>query len=281
MKIGICLISYNRKAFTERAIESILLSNPDNLSVVIVDNNSTDGTQEMLLRYHTEKDIIKQVVYNDKNENSGYAINQAFEILSKDCDVMGSMPNDFVVTPGWDRNIKACIEESGFDYVIGAIRHEPKNINKTTPSGNGHYIDSRIPRACVFLKTEHWLNGFKMPTSPWCEERKFHDILKPLKGATLASPGLRAQKCEYTNPDYIEYYNKTFGDRGLSNELARRRKLEEQGLWGNKSFNWEEFLEKYYPNQKVDVEIEDIDDIDEIEDIEDVKDDPIKGYFYE
>ena len=271
MKIGISLVTYNRKLFSEQCIKSILWSNPEDVSMVIIDNHSSDGTQDMLSKVQEENDdIIKPIVYNSENKQAGYAINQGWEILSEHCDVVGSVANDMFVEPGWDRNIRACMEELNIDYIISLVRPRKEKLKKITLSGEGHYVKTVELAACTFLRSEHFLKGFRWSIVSWGKGRigampEFNQMLRrgtgkhgPLVGATLAAPGFIARHCEYTNPDYIEYYDKTFGERVMLTELARRRKLESEGnassisLEYKHSLNWDGFLSKYYP-EKIEV----------------------------
>ena len=267
IKIGVGIITYNRKLFAEQCIKSILWSNPKDVTIVIIDNQSTDGTQDMLAEYQAENDIIKQIIYNPENKHAGYASNQSLEILSECCDVVGSIANDVFAEPGWDKNMRACFEELKTGYMISLVRPAKEKHKEITTSGKGHYIKTQEMAACTFLRSEHFLKGFKWSIVPWGKGRigpmpEFHQRLKrgfkgqdSLRGATLATPGFIVRRCEYTNPEFIEYYNKTFSERTMLTELARRRKLEAEGNASLISFeyryslNWEEFLKKYYPEK--------------------------------
>ncbi|HUV82731.1 MAG TPA: glycosyltransferase family A protein [archaeon] len=268
MNIGLVIMAYNRKLFTEQCIKSVLWSKPKDVSVVIIDDNSTDGTQEMLAEYQNET-IIKQIIKNDKGRhNTGYIVNKGWQILSEYCDVLGAMANDMFVEPGWDRNIVACMEELNLDYIIGIVRPQKEKLKKVTPSGAGNYITPCELGASTLIQTKYFLKGFRYPEHPLGKGNigpmpGFLQKLKrgiaghdPLKGATLASPGFLARQPEYNNPEYIEYYNEIFGVRTMVAELARRRELEANGNASKISFeyahslNWEGFLGKYYPEKK-------------------------------
>lgn len=47
-KVSVAILSYNQKAFLEECIQSVLIQDYPNLEIVIGDDASTDGTQEML-----------------------------------------------------------------------------------------------------------------------------------------------------------------------------------------------------------------------------------------
>lgn len=49
--VSVAIITYNQKAFLKECIESILTQEYENIEIVVADDNSTDGTQEMLAEY--------------------------------------------------------------------------------------------------------------------------------------------------------------------------------------------------------------------------------------
>ncbi len=55
--ISVIIPAYNRKSFIEEAIRSVKSQNYKNLEVLVVDDGSTDGTYEILKKYHAEGSI--------------------------------------------------------------------------------------------------------------------------------------------------------------------------------------------------------------------------------
>ena len=47
-KLLVCIVSYQRKSFTQGTIESIYKLKPKNTQIIVCDNGSTDGTREWL-----------------------------------------------------------------------------------------------------------------------------------------------------------------------------------------------------------------------------------------
>ena len=52
--VSIAIITYNQKEFLKECIESILIQDYKNIEIVVADDGSSDGTQEMLLNYEQE-----------------------------------------------------------------------------------------------------------------------------------------------------------------------------------------------------------------------------------
>ena len=71
-KVSIIIVSYNVLSYLSHAIESILKSDYNNFEIIVVDNNSYDGTTNHL----EEKYKMIHVISNDTNIGFGKAINQ-------------------------------------------------------------------------------------------------------------------------------------------------------------------------------------------------------------
>lgn len=77
--VSVAIITYNQKEYLKECIESVLAQDYKNLEIVVADDCSTDGTQEMLKEYvkkYPDKFVLK---LSDKNQgitgNSTNAIN--------------------------------------------------------------------------------------------------------------------------------------------------------------------------------------------------------------
>lgn len=67
-KVSVVLPTYNQKQFVREAIESILIQNYPNLEIIIGDDGSTDGTQEILLKYKEKYPDLFKLILSTKNE---------------------------------------------------------------------------------------------------------------------------------------------------------------------------------------------------------------------
>ncbi|CAH0334858.1 hypothetical protein FVB9288_00466 [Flavobacterium sp. CECT 9288] len=52
--VSIAIVTYNQKEYLKECIESILKQDYENKEIIVADDGSTDGTQEMLLKYEQE-----------------------------------------------------------------------------------------------------------------------------------------------------------------------------------------------------------------------------------
>ena len=66
--VSVLMVTYNQKHFIKEAIESILIQDYDNFEMVISDDGSNDGTQEILREYKTKYPNKFILVLADKNQ---------------------------------------------------------------------------------------------------------------------------------------------------------------------------------------------------------------------
>jgi len=67
-KVSVFVLTYNQKAFVQEAVESILMQQYPNLEIVIGDDGSTDGTQEILLQYQKKHPSLFKLILSESNE---------------------------------------------------------------------------------------------------------------------------------------------------------------------------------------------------------------------
>ena len=71
-KVSIIIVSYNVRSYVSHAIDSILKSDYNNFEIIVVDNNSYDGTCDHLKKKYKTINVIS----NDTNRGFGKAVNQ-------------------------------------------------------------------------------------------------------------------------------------------------------------------------------------------------------------
>ncbi len=67
-KVSVAIPSYNQKDFLRECLESVLAQDYQNLEIVVSDDGSTDGTQEMLKEYDKKYPGLFKLVLNEKNQ---------------------------------------------------------------------------------------------------------------------------------------------------------------------------------------------------------------------
>jgi len=67
MKISIFITSYNQKNYLKEAIESALAQTLPPCQIIIVDDNSSDGSQELIGSFHSKYPHLIQPIYHRRN----------------------------------------------------------------------------------------------------------------------------------------------------------------------------------------------------------------------
>ncbi len=125
MTIDLIFISYNRLAYTKLALASLLADPTEEFSLTIWDNGSTDGTKDYLSSVEDPRIVRK--VFLLENVGLRGAVNDLFSKSS--ADLVGIIPNDFLVTPGWTRplaQVHADVPEFG---MIGCWHFFPDDFD--------------------------------------------------------------------------------------------------------------------------------------------------------
>tara|TARA_B110000263_G_C15311864_1_gene513939 strand:- start:764 stop:2824 length:2061 start_codon:yes stop_codon:yes gene_type:complete len=80
-KVSIIIISYNVRSYLAHAIDAIMQSEYKELEIIVVDNNSYDGTCEYL-KEHYNHVLSLNIISNEENIGFGKAVNQAAKIAT-------------------------------------------------------------------------------------------------------------------------------------------------------------------------------------------------------
>ena len=141
-KTSIIILTYNNIIYNQICVDSIRKYTKENTyEIVVVDNNSTDGTREWLKE---QKDIM--LILNDENVGFPKGCNIGIVNSQKENDIL-LLNNDTVVTPRWLDNLKACVYS---DDKIGGVASITNNCSNYQ-SVSVPYIDIQdmIPFADV------------------------------------------------------------------------------------------------------------------------------------
>ncbi len=112
VKTSIIILTYNNLNYTKACLKSILKYTPkDTYEIIVVDNNSSDGTKEWLKK---QKNI--KTIFNKCNLGFPKGCNQALAIAEAQNDIL-FLNNDTIVTDSWLENLKKCLYS---DEKIGA-----------------------------------------------------------------------------------------------------------------------------------------------------------------
>jgi GT2 family glycosyltransferase len=121
-KYSITFACYNALDYTKKCIDSLLKSNTPLKRVAIVDNCSTDGTQEYLQSLD-----LGAVIINKTNLGCGVAWNQGALAIQSEWTVV--MNNDIIVSENWIDDLIKEAEKNNVKIISPAIIDGPLNYS--------------------------------------------------------------------------------------------------------------------------------------------------------
>lgn len=110
--VSVTIVTYNSGRFIKRCLESVLAQKYPHKEIIVVDNNSTDGTLDILEQFEDRCRII----YN--TENVGFAAAQNQAIAQAKGDWVLTLNPDVLLLPGF---IQALVDAGNIEPRIGSV----------------------------------------------------------------------------------------------------------------------------------------------------------------
>jgi glycosyltransferase involved in cell wall biosynthesis len=146
------MITYNRLDLTKQAVQSYLETVTGPWSLIVVDNNSTDGTREWLM--DEAPDEIQAMLLDD-NMYPGYATNRGWEQAPPGTVLLHRADNDWKFLDGWENHVRMMFTAHPQLGQLGMRTGEQELHNLRNVGGN-----------CVITKTI-WDEGLRYDERPW------------------------------------------------------------------------------------------------------------------
>lgn len=239
----ICLITYNRLDYTKKTLRYLWRTMTEPYYLIVVDNNSTDGTQKYLSSL-VERGKVDQVIFNEENYYPGKACNIGWSEALENFNTryLMRLDNDMELREGWYdaamSYFKAIPElgQLGLDHE--AIEHPKAPLRELEI--NGKVINpwpGCVGGPCIIRKSI-WNEGIRWPEERWDdgrnsqlqEDSRFSKKIQDL-GYLVGhmTENLSRTFANETNwADYPEYYKKTMFDRGYSDRLKKAGLIDEE-----------------------------------------------------
>lgn len=113
--VAVVVPVFNQIAYTRQCLAGLLASDAAQSSLIVVDNGSTDGTEE----YVRSLPVVR-VIRNAQNRGVACAWNQGIDVAAASWVVI--LNNDTVLPPGWLRGLLTAALEHGYDVVSPSLR---------------------------------------------------------------------------------------------------------------------------------------------------------------
>ena len=117
MKFSVIIATYNRAAELVKTLESLAMLEPAGpWDVIVVDNNSTDNTREVVLQQVDSFPVTLRYIFENEQGRSA-ALNAG--IRAAQGEILAITDDDVRVDPKWLRNASQALERLGCDYLGG------------------------------------------------------------------------------------------------------------------------------------------------------------------
>ncbi len=128
--LSVIVVSYNTKSILKACLASLYQYTPINLEVIVVDNNSTDGSPEMVKKYFPEVRLL----INKENKGFGGANNQGVKIAKANHLLL--LNSDTLI---FDDSIIRTLTFAQHQEGLGAISCQLLNKDKTIQPSGGFF----------------------------------------------------------------------------------------------------------------------------------------------
>jgi len=169
IKIDIIIVTYNSRKWISNCLKSISKSNypKERISVVIVDNSSSDGTCEVLDNYNSPFGSFK-LIRNEKNLGFGKANNIGAKHAISEC--LFFLNPDTEIHEDAIRELMFCFENDGEDIALWELRQfpyeHPKYYNPVTLETSWSSAAACMVRKSAFTE----IGGFDENIFMYCED---------------------------------------------------------------------------------------------------------------
>lgn len=162
--VSIVFTSYNHKEYLKQALESLVNQTYPNLEIIIIDDCSTDGSQEILKEYaHYPNIILKLQTQNSgsyvKASNFGASLAKGAYILFAQCDDFAEADQIEVLLGAFERNPSAgvvfsksnLIDENGITFADDLSGRERRFKTAVKENGliSGNKMKEFLSFSCV------------------------------------------------------------------------------------------------------------------------------------
>lgn len=220
--VAVFSLTYDRLEYTKECFETLHKTAGYKFDHFVVDNGSTDGTQDWL----KDNDMFKKVILNEENKGISIASNQALKEIGDKYDVIMKVDNDaYFKTNGW---LKKMVEiHDSFPMIalscyIEGLRDNPggsPRVSYITMQDELVGVTNHLGGICHFVDSRGY-DGFE-----WNEKSFLHGVQDLELSAYL---NLKGYLMGYLENFMCEHKDGTDGQHKKYSDYFERRKLEKR-----------------------------------------------------
>ena len=130
-RVSVIIVNYNGKALLEKCLESLSKVNYENFEIIVVDNNSTDGSIELVTKNYPSIILLKL------NSNKGFAEPNNIGAKIANGKYLLFLNNDTIVTPNFISEMVQVIENDKKIAICQSLLLKPDE----SVDSSGDFID--------------------------------------------------------------------------------------------------------------------------------------------
>ena len=151
--VSICVVNHNYARFLAAAIDSALAQTGPDVEVVVVDDGSTDASDEVIAGYGS-----RVVAVHKPNGGQGSAFNAGFAACSG--ELIAFLDADDVLEPGMAaaaaNELSVCPDLSKVQFMMRLIDGEGTDLGVTIPPRPGYQRSGDLRRHVLRFRTYPW-----------------------------------------------------------------------------------------------------------------------------
>lgn len=241
MKISIIIPTYNRVSTVTAAIDSVLDQEFSNLEILVIDDGSTDSTQEVLLaRYPTSEK--KVFYYQQENTGCASARNRGLREFTGDAFIF--LDSDDQMVPGALKKLERIMIERDAEFVYSPALEVPASgspwinfpvaANRPNRLAEKYFLNTNIRNGSVlFMRSVVKKVGFLDESLRYNEDSDYiQRVALNCKGAYSPEPSVKVFHHENNkSSDRVAIYKALLfsSERTLHNYPQLKRKLGKAG----------------------------------------------------
>ncbi len=158
-RVSAIVLTYNNLDLTKACLDSLEAHSDDvDLEIVVVDNNSSDGTPAFLQAWAASREHV-QLILNEDNRGFAAGNNQGLAAATGDYLVIQN--NDTVVTPGWALRLVHHLRNEPGIGIIGPVTN---NIGNEARVAIAYPSLAHMPREAAAITERHLGKWFELQT---------------------------------------------------------------------------------------------------------------------
>lgn len=163
--ISVIITVFNRKSFLDKCIRSVLFQEGVSIELILVDDESTDGSSKICQSYESKYDNVKLI----RQKNSGLSKSRNVGLDNAAGDYIVFLDDDDIMTPGSLRTMLDAMHTYDVDFVLGNFERVDKNGIFCSESHMPENVKNRVINTDEYWKASFDNDGYFIFIVNWAK----------------------------------------------------------------------------------------------------------------